>query len=744
MSLAELPLYEETLTSLAAYLIVARQKHPDALLKNSAEKVNPSRLRLLRRYALALLTCGVPSNTDELQDVINLFCTPFPLANGRNLVDTTEMLRLEGLLHLKPEDEGVSARLRQLIEQRQSDLTYSIPPVQELPVPRLSIGNTLWAVQVLEAARDRRILNGSISSHDLKATLDVICPLMVRGSKLNRRDRDVALALRLYYDINGRLEAYHERILKALVEKAQNSGSLWGVTKPNQVEDLITAIHLRRLPPRYATYRSEDPDDPTHPSVQSGTDVNGMEEELRDIVVATCQIVENLAPLAQEYDFVRSAIEQGMDLWWGQIAGSDAPIVLHTIFPNEHDFLTVSCLTITAASAYTGETLKERSWMSNLRHRAEKFVGVSDNESIGEAFRHWLDIQVAESTPLELGLSGSTVARFTPVISTPTSGKLSWDLSLIVKYGRTEEINNERENYKQIPKAIREHFVRIPDKRYDSPQGETFVIMEDLINYSTLYEKYVWLLEFTPEMLGRHLANFLKTIHKGGGGPSKPSTNKHLRDLYILPMLNESEQILSMAEYIRRKGKPDRLRTEHFDEINDILQRLITRINPLGPFPLAFMHGDLHTRNIMIFTPSGARKPTYKFKLIDLEKVRVEGDMAHDAGQLLVDLEVLPLSNSTSGQNPTHVKLVRLHDFLEKAYHKFAIERGDTSFAIRLELAKSRALLRITKGRFKRAQRHLDNRELNEADQFVIETLGLIGSTREMLTRVYDHISAEH
>jgi hypothetical protein len=192
-------------------------------------------------------------------------------------------------------------------------------------------------------------------------------------------------------------------------------------------------------------------------------------------------------------------------------------------------------------------------------------------------------------------------------------------------------------------------------------------------------------------------------------------------------MVRESEQISAAVEYIRRHGlTQDTRRMDGFLDINSKLQKLITSVSALSAFPLAFMHGDLHTRNIMVKKTRSMRRPSYEYKLIDLEKMRQDGDAAHDAGQLLVDLELLPLHGEAKRQKSVDIGLVKFSDFIESGYIRFATERGDGEFRTRLELAKARAIIRIMKGRFKRAVDHFDHHEYEVADDYVIENIAMI------------------
>lgn len=745
MPLPELPQYDETMTSLAAYLIVAPQKHPKALNTDTQDRISYTHLRMLNRYVLALRACGVPADTKELAAIADHLCLPFPRKDV-DIIDRIELLRLEAFLHLRPDDPAATSRLRQLFNQRQSDFTYLVPTYQQLGF-QSSVSDTLYAVHNLALAYEKRASDAAIDPYELTRTLDNILPVFRGRGKLARHDRDISLMLRLYHGLNGGLDKKHLEMLRLLVSKAQQSGGLWGVSSPHDAEDLIAAMYRRRLPSRNtsrmmdedATRPSENSHDASRQNGHKAEGNSSSEHDLRNIIVTTCRVIENLAPLCQDYDFVASAVEQSMELWWGQFYGPHAPLTLHTIFPNETEYLTAACLTVTAANAYFGVSLKERSWIDGLRRHAEQYIEPSAEESVRIALQQWIDIDIVKAKPLELGMSGSSVLRIHPKISIPMLDDLRIpEMSLIVKYGPSAEIEKERQNYKHLPEHIKEHFVRIPNKSYTNDQGQTFVIMQDLNNYTTIFENYEWLLHNQPEQAARRLLRCLTAIHKGAGGEQRLSTNKHLLDIYIVPMVRESEQIVAAAEYVRRRGSShDTQRMEGFLDINSKLQKLITSVSVLGAFPLAFMHGDLHTRNIMVKKARGPRKPSsYEYKLIDLEKMRQDGDAAHDAGQLLVDLDLLHLHRVPQRQVNVDMGLLKFRNFIEAGYIKFATERGDSGFRTRLDLAKTRAMIRIMKGRFKRAVDHLDHHEYELADDRISENIAMIDRMHGALDNV--------
>src|SRR4029079_17153781 len=137
----------------------------------------------------------------------------------------------------------------------------------------------------------------------------------------------------------------------------------------------------------------------------------------------------------------------------------------------------------------------------------------------------------------------------------------------------------------------------------------------------------------------------------------------------------------------------------------DVIGNLVRHQLELEDFPLACMHGDLHTRNIMVRRLKRSENPErdneIDFKLIDLEKFRRSGDAALDAGELLVDLEILRATRNNDPARDPHAALIHA---VEQTYADFAAEREDKTFAIRMQLGQARSIIRIAKGRTKQGE----------------------------------------
>jgi Ecdysteroid kinase-like family len=721
MSTLQLKNIEETMTSLVAYLMSAPKKHSKHILDaphEVAEVRSIPKMRVTQHYTSALLAYGFPSLVPELQRATEWFSTPFPRTKADE-IDTLEMIKLEGLLNLRPDDPTVPPRLKQLSEQRENHFFVIPSPRDEAQDQNDAIFNSLWALKLFLLARSRGVAGKWITDTEIKTMLFRLVEIAVQ-------DKDLALALRLIYELQNQLNAKCKAPLERLLQHASDCGDLWGISasKWERVKDIVHTMQRGIVTPSM---------------------IGEEDKTFRDMILNSCYVIENLAPLAPHYPAVAEALNRSIQLWWSQFEGGKAPYVLRSLFSEEYDFLIVLCRTIISVNALLGEPLGARFWISLIREKSQKFMGndFPELKSIDHALRAWVGIELENIAPLKLGLSEANVVRIRPKLYNPGDEQKTnlLNTSLVVKYGPIEEVENERRNFSQLPSRIQSNFVNIPKESYVSKRRQAFVIMEDLSEFFTLFEHFDVLLKADEPRIINRLGEFLMQVHRGENETIAYATHNHLRELYISPLMQHIEYI-SGRFYNHAQVLDGQL--SRFYEIERVLNgqfgKIIQYQHKLERFPLAYMHGDLHSRNIMIKTtqrPGISRKEAdLTFKLIDLESVRADGDAAHDAGQLLVDLVLLPLSTKKSVNRQILTKLEWLQDGLGVAYSNFAQERNDATFATRLDLAHARALIRIAKGQTKRSERSLRSRDYALALDLFNEVMGLVERASIWLNRV--------
>ncbi|GIL11777.1 MAG: hypothetical protein BroJett038_04970 [Chloroflexota bacterium] len=719
MSLRELPDLELTLGELVLDLLRSPYEYPELVLSAPVDargEVSSNAVRVTQHYTTALLAYGFSADQDELREASEWFATPFPNENHRR-IDAVEMNRLEALLSLNPRHVYVMPRLEQLIQQRtpthyfdiqSSDLTF----------------DTLWAIKVMAQAREVGILNGLMSEDDLRRWSN----RMVQDI---RRDKDLALALRLRYELLGKLTPSQQRKhLHNLLVIAEQSGGLWGLSQ--DMFGLGQSFQQQQLSPDLiADYR----------------------DTFREMVLSTCYVIENLMPLLPAYPELELALSRAMELWWGIFHGPNAVETLRTLFPDPYDYLLIAARTLVSLRAYLGQPLIR--WGAAYIHRKMAIQQVrqvepADTVNIKKALKEWIQFDL-EKPPeqLRLGMSDSNVVRIRPRICNPMQPEDdSFRLhipnadSLVVKYGPIEEIKRESEHYERLPLAIKEYFVNIPQQPtyVDEHQRRAYVIMADLGRYRTLYEA----LQKVPQihgMLVDELGPFLLRIHQGDGRHRRYVQEGLLMQLYLLPMQQHIRNIFGyilenkLLENTDKQKYAPGLQRALLEKIGHLVRRQLD----LEAFPVACMHGDLHTRNIMVRRLKQRenldRQDELDFKLIDLEKFRRNGDAALDIGELLVDLELLRAPRNIAADRDPIFSLMKA---LEDTYAAFAADREDATFPIRVQLAQARSLIRIAKGRTKQGEVALRESRKGPAIRIAFEALNDAGQALEYLKQVVE------
>jgi hypothetical protein len=709
MKITDFELFDETMNSIGAYLLVAPEKHPKYLLGKPtdsliSEKRSTPALRLTQHYVSALLAYGFPIDSKELRWAAEWFATPFP-TDGSEVIDSIEMTKLEGLLNLHPDDPGVKSRLEQLVRQRNGHHFEIEGTGTDSDEKRNSVFDTLWSLKVLLMARSRNVLHKVMNERSMLSSLNHM-------TRIANDDTHIALALRLHYQLAGKLNQEQTGRLHDLLNSAETHLDVWGMQRPDmweRVKDIVSAMHQRQLP---------------HSVIEQSGQINNV----RKIVMNLCYVIESLAPLHHAFPEIEPLLKRSLAMWWRQFHGENAPSNIHSLFESEYDFLMVMCRTMVAIGSYAEEPLSALCWMPSLRKMSETFRANSweDEEFITRTLREWIKVDVRTHKYLNLGLSEANVVRINPALWSPMDSSQVNMLpkSLIVKYGPLEEINRERANFERLPARIQSSFVQIPAPSYtDIYSQRGFVIMEDLDHYQTFYEIYDRLLKPDRPLIGAQLSAFLIDMHRGEIGVTEMSSSNHLRDLYLLPMLQHIDFIAERMQEgdLFTQEDVDRFQTTE-QQLNDLIADIMRQQRFLRHFPLSYMHGDLHSRNIMIRPHQrngSTRRFDFDFKLIDLESLRDDGDAAHDAGQLLVDLTLLHLTGKPSLARPVYVKLDAMRDEILEAYLNFGHERKDDTFSIRLALGKARALLRIAKGGAKRGEKYVQERDYLKAKDSV-------------------------
>jgi hypothetical protein len=701
MDIRYLPQLEETITQIAVeLLLIEKEKRFPALLMGDPE--DKTCVRMSKHYVRALLSYGFSPDAPVMQPMIAWFDRPFPRRRDE-AINTQEMNRLMILLLARPHSEFVEPRLAQLGQQRVED-GYDVQP-------GWGGFDTLWALEVFTLARKQGVLcDHHARLSDMAGYLD---RLITRPDL--RRNKDMALALRLQFELFGELKSQHEQELERLITVAKRNGGAWGLEELgwllNRMEWLKEFTASSKLLPH---------------------EVREYQDQFRRVILSTCMVIEYLAPLRAAYPRLIPTLNDAMQLWWFQFAGPHAVVTLRSLFPKPYDtaYLRVLARTLRAVRAYVDHPLGEINAVQIhvLHELAEIKKNLSEPlevRNIKAALRSWVHIELdREVEPLKLGFSEANVVRVYPRIWSPVSGENHHALSpesVIIKYGPREEIETERRNYDRVSEQTRSSFVRIPEPSYvDLSNGIAYFIMQDLNDYRTLYEVHERVAQ-QVSAVADPLGSFLMQMHGGGTQQVRPARKSLIRELYLRKMMEHVDRIFDfIGAYDKHPNKA--MIQELQDDLFAAIGKLIQHNGVLRDFPVAQMHGDLHMRNIMVrglaAEPQNSRSSGMTFRLIDLEYFDPEGDAAFDAGQLLMDIELV---SRDERRYDSHDMLLRLGDSLQASYRDFAEKRDDPLFGVRMELAKARALLRIGKGKTKRGSRYLEAKQSVQAAQIADE-----------------------
>lgn len=213
---------------------------------------------------------------------------------------------------------------------------------------------------------------------------------------------------------------------------------------------------------------------------------------------------------------------------------------------------------------------------------------------------------------------------------------------IVVKAAHYEDLIRAIDEYKNLPEAIRPLFATHAHQPYATkatPGATGYLIMQDLVEMRTLEDLLnsidmpvlTSLQNQALEDTVSHVADALHQIHQEDALRQHAYASDQLARLYFAPI---EKAILSLSR--RHSGLEPEMRRLHyngkryppFSHYHAILQREASR---LRPSKLSFVHGDCHTRNIMLDQRLG------RVKFIDLDHVNRMGDYIDDFALLLED-----------------------------------------------------------------------------------------------------------
>jgi hypothetical protein len=392
-----------------------------------------------------------------------------------------------------------------------------------------------------------------------------------------------------------------------------------------------------------------------------------------------CWIIYDLMPLYNKKSAAKKIVDSCMEV----LRASITSIAENLGRLNAYGQIMIGTRVIMALSAYYGKGFFVEKVYENLalgqflRDRDYVRFNISKYQMFfKELVGRWIiPTMNVEPDNLESGFSGSLVYRLRPNIKIPGTSQRYDFPSLIVKLSNRESFEREINNYKMIPDALKSFFVKITEPRVDIEDYEG-VIMEDLTNYNTLLEilKSSWHDDRKKKIL-ESLYRFLKLIYS----ESKKIDDKQS---YIIQQIYKGEILKSLSAIILAlKDIKDIKNFEvHITPVVNSLMKLVSQDQFINSNFLTLMHGDLNLRNIMIGLEED---DSVNLKLIDIDKLTLDGDYAYDVGELIVDLDI---------------QVGKVYSrYVEQKFEDFAKEESDESFTSRLTIGKINSLLKLAK-----------------------------------------------
>ncbi|MCZ7543051.1 MAG: aminoglycoside phosphotransferase family protein [Anaerolineae bacterium] len=727
------------------FLALLRQQHDDGSVPATAgiEPADHYKARLTHHLVTALVACDCLGGA-SLERALRWF-TNLP---SRQSFGVQEMNQLEALLRVNFAKHRLSIAppfelMRSLIEALiacRDDGSYIIGGISRGAGPFAS----LWAIKVLDAAADQNLLPDAGVYETLKTDIGGLSYHVRLATQAPGRPfimhKDIALALKLKYRLHGGLDAEDEAILHKLFDARDSGGGLWDVEQTD----------MRSLVPRFL-------EQGLAPAL-----IGDNERSWRTALVGTCYVIENLMPLREAYpNVVKPIRETTCQLL--DVLSRDSFEDLRTYFPSDHGYIQIACRLLVAAQAVLGSLspllvpyLADESSAHHQEEAARPLYAL-DEEGIIETMRKWFKVTYeGDFQRLTRGFSGAHVVRVRPRLAIPSANvkggrehlRLPGLDSLVVKYGSPADIEAEVQNCGRLPERLRERFATMPEIIHSSGD-KVFTVIQDLVGFEALEE-------FLPkarnrgveEQLAHELVVFLRDFHTLGMQlqPERPARVGLARRLYlepawrylgsVFPLLHEPK----IFQFLQDKGSSVVSQAQPMEiDFRMLLASLHGHEGTLNEFSPTYMHGDLHARNIMLRTTGDANAP-FRFRFIDLENVTADGDYAYDIGELCASLS---LYVRESGEARLEALADNISQHLQAAYQDLATANDDQLFAVRLELARCRASLRIAHGKSKEARLYLDNGTLNRATDIVRDAFKLVDDALTSLRQAVEWLGVD-
>lgn len=295
------------------------------------------------------------------------------------------------------------------------------------------------------------------------------------------------------------------------------------------------------------------------------------------------------------------------------------------------------------------ETILESLWLRNRQAAARERDGLERRQraALTALIHRHVEVNLGQVTRLSGTRTRAAVyrARFSlQSDATDQGGRpfaiLPDSLQMIVKQGSIESLSRTIRRYGELPDELRRYFARHSDKA-ETSGDEWYLTMEDLVDMLPLSEvidriDLRWAGRAEHDHMTRVAAavvHTLRALHQHRRRP--PIASNELGWLYLNPIAEavnavcDADALAEFKSYVEGEVESN---GQKYHNLNTYLTALQRHAAALTPPAVSAVHGDCHSRNLMI----DAALTSVKF--VDLETLSYSDDYLTDYGLLLEDV----------------------------------------------------------------------------------------------------------
>src|SRR5579859_457923 len=321
----------------------------------------------------------------------------------------------------------------------------------------------------------------------------------------------------------------------------------------------------------------------------------------------------------------------------------------------QHEPLPIHALRVRLLLAYHGEALRtamlEKLWADTLaaseaeQRQEQEFMEAEFVDLIRQSIRVQLSPPQritgtrasGEVYRLRFGLTTESTDERGAPLSTPRD-----TLRLIVKKGPPHVLARAVQRYRGLPDPLQRLFARHAD--LPAGPGPGYLIMQDLAEMQPLSEVLAQLdrpvvladerRRAVTELSGT-VADILQGLH---GYERRPSLIDHQLDvIYLAPIavaLERLAQPQAFPELLQWLDHPPLVNTQRYQPLGHYLHTIRRGATRLEPRTLGYLHGDCHSRNVML------TRELDEARFVDIETLSTAQDYVVDYGLLIEDVAI--------------------------------------------------------------------------------------------------------